>query len=126
MIRHTPTPLLFCCNLGVVIPDLREGNRGAILGAVSTGSHSFYTPINRHFLRRFMAVGLGEEVRGDLFTAQWRVGREFTPGASRSMAPSRSDYDSLIVMSISTKRQPSTQDASGGGKFPHRENNISP
>lgn len=53
-------------------PDLGEGNHGAILGAVSIESHSFYTPINRHFLRRLMAVGLGEEVRGDLLST---VGR---------------------------------------------------
>jgi hypothetical protein len=120
----TPTPLLFCCNLGVATPDLGEGNRGAILGSVSTESHSFYTPINRHFLRRLMAVGLGEEVVATC-SAQLGVGRESTPCASRSMARSRSDHDPLIVMSVSTRRQPPTQGTPGGGKFPLRENNIS-
>jgi hypothetical protein len=117
IIRRAPTPLLSCFNLGVATRDLGEGNRGAILGARSTESLSLYSPINRHFLRRLMAVGLGEEVRGDLLSAVG-VGRESMSCAIWSMARSRLDHDLLIVMSVSTRRQPTCTGRSRQRKAP--------
>jgi hypothetical protein len=62
------TPLLSCFNLGVATRDLGEGNRGAILGTVSTESYSVYTPINRWRKSRLTAVVLGKEVRDGLLS----------------------------------------------------------